>query len=83
VRPKVERRYGRIYIGEGEQLWSLQDPVRVDLAEPSLAALALARDWAYLLVTCPDTKTALEKVRLIRWALRNVEPEDRPRGRKT
>jgi hypothetical protein len=64
-RPKVERKHGRIYVGEGDECWSLTDP-------ESDRKLSLAGDWYYILLTCPDTKTALEKVRLIRWALRNV-----------
>jgi hypothetical protein len=76
-RPRIERKNGRIYIGDGDLLWSFHDPVCLDLSEPSWVALTLARDWAYLLRTFPDTKTALEKLRLIRWAIRNV-PIQRP-----
>lgn len=78
-RPKIERRNGRIYFEGPEwwsEFWSVTDP---EAPENESSYRALARDWHYIICVCPDTKTALEKVSLIRWALWNVE---RPHAQK-
>lgn len=65
----VSRTHGRIYFGEGAERWSVCDPGDIAGANPE----TLSRDWVYIASLCPDTKTAVEKLRLIRWAIRNVE----------
>jgi hypothetical protein len=70
-RPQIERKNGRIYFGESDQLWSAPDP------NGDCDAGVFAMAYLYLTEVCPDTKTALEKLRLIRWAIRNV-PIQRP-----
>ena len=67
---KTERKYGRIYFGEGDGRWSVTDP---EAPDHRYTTRDHASHWLYMICTCPDTKTALEKVRLIRRALRTVE----------
>lgn len=69
ARPRIERRNGRIYFGKGEHEWSCWDP-----AYPISDARLTQRgsDWTWLVNVCPTTADALEKVRLIRWAVNNV-----------
>ena len=68
-RSLVRREHGRIYFGEGRERWSVTDP---EAPEHQYSQRDLACDWVYIIATCPTTEAALEKVRLIRWALRNV-----------
>lgn len=81
---KVRREHRRIYFGEGAERWSVCDPVIPDDEEPTNErARGMAGDIQYLAVVCPDTETALEKLALIRWAVRNVKAGEAVEKRRT
>ena len=68
---RIERHTnGWLYFGEGAGRWIAPDPAH-DFQNTS--SLASAYDY---LANAPDTKAALEKLRLIRWAVRNVKVGD-------
>ena len=79
TRPVTRREHGRIWFGEGRERWSVTDP---EAPENQYFLRDLACDWVYMIKTCPTAEAALEKVRLIRWALRNVERTPLPRETK-
>lgn len=67
---RFERAHGRVYVKETEDpetWWSMTDPIK------NRSGTGLANDLHYLLVTCPDTKTAQRKLALIRRAIRVKE----------
>lgn len=69
---KFARKNGRIYVEETPDpttWWSMTDP---DHYGPT-SAQSLANDLHYLLVMCPDTKTAQRKLALVRRAIREVK----------
>jgi hypothetical protein len=67
----IRRQHGRIYFGEGDDRWSVNDP-----DDPRLEADLLPRDvltdYLYLVYTCPTTTAAQAKLAAIRLALRTV-----------
>jgi len=68
----IKRSNGRIYFGEGRDHWSVKDAyVEWPDSELPLVSAQVSGDMHYLVVMCPDTNTALEKLRLIRWAVRH------------
>lgn len=77
-RPRIERKNGRIYFGEGEQQWSCWDP---GFAESDVTRSARSGDWTWLINCTPTVRELLVKVRLIRWAVTHVEIQ-RPAPKK-
>lgn len=71
----IERRHGRIWFGTGPDEWSVTDP---EAPEHKYSLRDLACEWNYIISACPTTEMALEKVRLIRRALRTVERQPLP-----
>lgn len=77
---KIERRHTRIWFGEGDEQWSVEDPdyprVEDEFHETTERKLyyvrGLANTLLYLVTACPTTKLAQEKIALIRRALREV-----------
>lgn len=77
---KIRRDHTRIWFGEGEEQWSVEDPyyprVENEFRECTDRQLYYVRGMAstlmYLIETCPTTKLAQEKLALIRRALREV-----------
>lgn len=69
---RIRRHHTRIIFGEDAARWSVVDPEHDPDREGEFTERDLASEWIYMTSTCPDTKTALKKVRLVRWALRNL-----------
>jgi hypothetical protein len=77
---KIERRNTRIWFGEGEQRWSVEDPAYPRVAEEFhrltdqklYYVRGMASTLVYLTSDCPTTKLAQEKLALIRRALRDI-----------
>ena len=76
----IERRHTRIWFGEGDQRWSVEDPdyprVEEEFRQATEHKLYYVRGMAstlwYLAGQCPTTARAQEQIALIRRALRTV-----------
>lgn len=76
----IERRHTRIWFGEGEHRWSVEDPDYPRVADEFRAATdaqlyyvrGLASTFCYLIGACPTTALATEQLALVRRALRTV-----------
>ncbi len=79
-RIKIRREHTRIWFGEGDQRWSVEDPdfprVEEEFRQATDQKLYYVRGLAstllYLVYQCPTTKRAQEQIALIRRALREV-----------
>jgi len=77
---KIRREHTRIWFGEGDQRWSVEDPDYPRVAEEFHKTTdqklyyvrGLASTLIYLVCQCPTTKRAQEQLALIRRALREV-----------
>lgn len=94
----ITRDHGWIRFGEGSERWSAPDPQDDERGEAMHAArynfasltqtqayqlAEMADAYVYLLVTCPTTEMAIEKVREIRRAVREAPPsEDTGAGKR-
>ena len=82
----VRRGSYRVFIGEGDERWSLADPchpiVRMaaqsarqsELLSPVLALTSVVSDMAYLVYDCPTTLLACQKLAAMRVAVRKLGP---------
>lgn len=76
----IRRENTRIWFGEGEERWSVEDPDFPSVADEFHKATdahlyyvrGLAGALLYLITQCPTTKLAQEKIALMRRALREV-----------
>lgn len=77
---KIRREHTRIWFGEGDERWSVEDPdfprVADEFHKATDAKLYYVRGLAstllYLIAQCPTTKRAQEQIALMRRALREV-----------
>ena len=76
----IRREHTRIWFGEGENRWSVEDPDFPRVADEFRAATdaklyyvrGLASTFCYLIGQCPTTARAQEQLALVRRALRTV-----------
>ncbi len=86
---KARRASFVIIFGEGDQRWSMPDPRQKRVSDANRAArygelshsdglilASVASAFAYLIHDCPTTKLAIEKLRMMRAAVRALPDPD-------